>query len=128
MERPAVRCQDRFVHRLRERRMREDRIEQIFSRRFELLGYHETLDQLGDFRPDKMCTKEFPNLPVPDRLREAIGTAQRDSLPLSALPGCTCPDLYDRTTRLTPHQITTHHPDTGNEYTGACDLTNTQPD
>src|SRR3546814_15346664 len=83
MERPAVRCQDRFVHRLRERRMREDRIEQIFSRRFELLGYHETLDQLGDFRPDKLCTKEFPTLLVPDRLREAIGVAQRDRLAIA---------------------------------------------
>src|SRR3546814_18979801 len=83
MERPAVRCQDRFVHRLRERRMREDRIEQIFSSRFELLGYHETLDQLGDFRPDKMCTKAFPTLLVPDRLREAIGAAKRDPLAIA---------------------------------------------
>src|SRR3546814_14665167 len=100
MERPAVRCQDRFVHRLRERRMREDRIEQIFSRRFELLGYHETLDQHGDFRPDKMCTKEFPTLLVPDRIRDAIGVDQRDSLAIADEREVACADLAAELARL----------------------------
>src|SRR3546814_3331208 len=48
-----------FLHRFRDRRMREDSVHQILFGRLEIHRDDEALDQFGDFRADHVGAEEF---------------------------------------------------------------------
>src|SRR5262245_5156460 len=54
VQRPTERCKHALVHHLGQRRVREDRMHQVFLRRFELHGDHEALDQLRYLGADQV--------------------------------------------------------------------------
>ncbi len=63
-----------------ERRMREDRVHQVFLGGLELHGDDETLDQLRHLRADQVRAQELPGLGIEDGLDQALVLAERDRL------------------------------------------------
>ena len=72
-----------FVHHFRQRRMREDRVHQLFFGRFAVHRHDKALDQLGDFGADHVGAQQLAGLLVEDGLDHAIRLAKRDGLAIA---------------------------------------------
>src|ERR1700722_3373748 len=69
-----------FLHHLRQRRMREDGVHQLFFRGFEVHGNHIALDEFGHFGADHVRAKQLAGLLVEDHFYQALILAKRDRL------------------------------------------------
>ena len=80
MDHPPIGVEHALVHHLRQRRMREDRVHQLFLGGLEVHGDDEALDQLGHFGADHVRAEQLAGLRVEDRLDQAFRLAERDRL------------------------------------------------
>ena len=69
-----------FVHRLRKRRVREDRVHQVFLGGFELHGNDEPWINSVTSAPTICAPKSWPLLGIEDGLHQALVFAERDGL------------------------------------------------
>src|SRR3569832_226485 len=76
----SVRIEHRFLHHLRQSRMREDSVHQFLFRRLE--GHRDdiALDQFGDLCADHMGAEKLPGLLVEDDLLQPLVLPKRDRL------------------------------------------------
>src|SRR5690606_37841537 len=82
LARSSVQCtsigvEHAFLHRFRDRRMREDRVHQLFLGRLEVHGDDEALDHFRHFRANHMRAEKLAGLLVEDRLDHALILAER---------------------------------------------------
>src|SRR5471032_110294 len=56
----SISIQHRFLHHLRQRWVREDRVHQLVFCRLQIHRHHIALDQLGDFGTDHVCAEQLP--------------------------------------------------------------------
>ncbi len=77
---PPEGIQHALVHHFRQRRMREDRVHQLFLGGLELHGNDEALNQLGHLGADHVRAQQLPGLGIEDGLHQPLVLAQRDGL------------------------------------------------
>ena len=81
MQRLLVGIEHRFVHHLRQRRMREDGVRRALRRSASpVLAIDIALDQFGDFGADHVRAQQFAGVGIEHGLDQAFGLAQRDRL------------------------------------------------
>src|SRR3954464_4353989 len=68
IQNPSIRIEHSFLHHLRQGRMREHRVHQLFFGRLQVHRDDVALDQLGDFSTDHMGAEELTSLLVEDHL------------------------------------------------------------
>ena len=82
VDRPSIGVENALVHRLRQRRMREDGVDQFRLGRLAIHRDHKTLDKFGDLRANHMGAQELSGRGVKDRLDEPSGSPSAIALPL----------------------------------------------
>mmetsp|Transcript_18096 Transcript_18096/g.27986 ORF Transcript_18096/g.27986 Transcript_18096/m.27986 type:complete len:524 (-) Transcript_18096:5060-6631(-) len=89
----VIGVEDALVHHLRQGRMREDGVHQVFFGGFQRLAHHIALDQFRDLGPDHVRAQQFAGLGVkhgldhPLRLAQSDGFAVADEGELADLDG-----------------------------------------
>ena len=78
MDRAPVSVEHRLVHHLAERRMRENRVHQIFFRRLKRAANDITLDHLSHLGAHHMRAQKLSGLLVKDGLYDALWLSQSD--------------------------------------------------
>src|SRR3569832_1529717 len=79
----SVRIEHRFLHHLRQSRMREDSVHQFLFRRLEVHRDDIALDQFGDLGADHMGAEKLPGLLVEDDLLQPLVLPKRDRLAIA---------------------------------------------
>src|SRR5580704_3714464 len=80
IQHPPIRIQHRFLHHLRQCRMREHGVHQLFFGGLQIHRHHVTLNELGDFGADHVGAEQLAGLLVEDHLDQALVLAERDRL------------------------------------------------
>src|SRR5690242_6675171 len=96
----AVGVEHGFLHHLRQGRMREYRVHQLFLGRLEVHGDDIALDQLGNLGADHVRAEQLPGLLVEDHLDQALVLAERDRLAVADEREAANPDLTATLLRL----------------------------
>jgi len=78
IQHPSVGIQNRLLHHLRQGRMRENGVNELFFRGLEIHRHHVALNQFGDLGADHVGAKELAGLLVEDHFDEALILAHRD--------------------------------------------------
>src|SRR6185503_11424193 len=76
----SIRIEHRFLHHLRQGRVREDGVHQLFFRRLEVHRDDVALDKLGDLGADHVRAEKLAGLLVEDDLYQPLVLAERDRL------------------------------------------------
>src|ERR1700688_1002036 len=76
----TIRIQHRFLHHLRQRRMREHGVHQLFFGGLQVHGHHVTLDQFGHFGSDHVRAEQLAGLLVEDHFYQSLVLAERNRL------------------------------------------------
>src|ERR1700688_1886167 len=79
----TIRIQHRFLHHLRQRRMREHGVHELFFRGLQVHGDDVALDQLGHFHADHVRAEQLSGLFVEDHFHQALILAERDRLAIA---------------------------------------------
>src|SRR5665213_3361301 len=99
VDHPAIRRQHALVHRFGQRRVREDRGDEVFFRRLKVHSDDEALNQFGDLGADQMGAEKLAGFLVENGLREAVRFAERNRLAVAdkrelpdtyVVAGCLC--------------------------------------
>src|SRR5450759_87728 len=83
VEHASISIQHRFLHHLRQGRVREDGVHQFFFRGFQVHRHHIALDQFGNLDADHVGAEQLPGLLVEDHFDQALVLAERNRLAIA---------------------------------------------
>lgn len=83
MDRAAIGIEHALVHRFRQGRMREDRVDKLRLGRFAIHGDDEALDKLRYLGADEMGAEKFPALRIKNCFGESVGLTKRNGLAIA---------------------------------------------
>src|SRR5262245_27859090 len=80
IEHPSIGIEHRLFHHFGERRVRENRVDELLLGGLEIHGHDVALDQLRHLRADHVRAEQRAGLAIENHLHEALIFAQRDAL------------------------------------------------
>jgi len=80
IQHPPIRIQHGFLHHLRQRRMREHGVHQLFFGGLQIHRHHVALDQLGDFGADHVGAQQLAGSLVEDHFDQPLVLTERNGL------------------------------------------------
>src|SRR5579859_3456316 len=80
IEHAPIRIEHRFLHHLRQGRMREYGVHQFFFGGLQIHRHYVALDELGHFGADHVGAEQLPSLLVEDHFDQTLILAERDRL------------------------------------------------